>query len=103
MGGEATQNKIPLDDGEMPPFPTQPPSQYPPPVDALYTPYSPPPRSQKYASNAACLARNSDLPGDFLTAADDMIFVVYQDWVHQNPGTPLYGGIEEGGKWQKIW
>ena len=35
-------------------------------------------------------------------AADDTISIVYQDWVHQNPGTHLDGGIEEDGKWQKI-
>ena len=40
---------------------------------------------------------------DCLTAARDMIFDVYQDWVHQNPGTYLDGGIEEDGKWKKRW
>ena len=36
-------------------------------------------------------------------ATNDMIFGVYQDWVHQNPGTLLYGGIEEDDNWQNIW
>ena len=35
--------------------------------------------------------------------ASDALFGVYQDWVHQNPGTHLYGGIREDGKWQAIW
>ena len=44
-----------------------------------------------------------DLPGEILTAADDKIFGVYQDWVHKNPRTHLDGGIEEDGKWQDRW
>ena len=32
-----------------------------------------------------------------------MIYDVYQDWVHQNPGDHLYGGITEGSKWQARW
>ena len=35
--------------------------------------------------------------------SDDALFGVFQDWVHQNPGTHLYGGIYEDGKWQVIW
>ena len=53
--------------------------------------------------DAARLAIKSELPGDRLMAANDTIFGVYHDWVHQNPGTHLDGGIEENGKWQNIW
>ena len=35
-------------------------------------------------------------------AADEKLFVVYQDWVHQNTGTHLDVGIEEDVKWQQI-
>ena len=44
-----------------------------------------------------------DLPGKSLTDADDNILGVYQDWVHQNPGTHLDGKIEEDSKWQELW
>ena len=36
-------------------------------------------------------------------AADDKLFSVYQDWVHQNPGTHMDSGIEEDDKWQQRW
>ena len=32
-----------------------------------------------------------------------MLFGVYQDLVHQNPGDYLNGGITEDGKWQDRW
>ena len=32
-----------------------------------------------------------------------MIYDVYQDWVNQNPGDHLYGGIAEDSKWQARW
>ena len=78
----------------MSPLITQPSSRYPPPADAPDTPDSPPLVSHKDSSDAARLASESDLPGYFLTVANDNLFGVYQDWVHQNPGTHLYGGIE---------
>ena len=54
-------------------------------------------------SDAACLVSVGDLPGKSLTDADDNILGVYQDWVHQNPGTHLDGKIEEDSKWQELW
>ena len=42
-----------------------------------------------------------DLPGERLAAATDNLFGVYQDWLHQNPGTHMDGGIEEGGNFQR--
>ena len=82
----------------MQPIITEPPSQSPPPVDTLYTPYSPLPGPREDAIDDACLSIKSNLPGDHPIAADDMLFNIYQDWVHQNPGTHLNGGIEEDGK-----
>ena len=32
-----------------------------------------------------------------------MILGVYQDWMHQNTGEHLDGGIPEDGKWQARW
>ena len=32
-----------------------------------------------------------------------MLYGVYQDWVHQNPGEHLDGGIVEDSKWQERW
>ena len=94
--GESTQTETPLYDGETPPLLTQPPSQYTPLVDVPDTLVSPPPRPHKDRSNAVCLASESNLPVDRLTAADDMLFRIYQDWVHQHFGTHLDREIKEG-------
>ena len=32
-----------------------------------------------------------------------MLYGVYQNWVHQNPGYHLDGGITEDSKWQERW
>ena len=102
-GGEATRTKTCLDDSKTQPLLTQPTSKYPPLVDAPDAPDSPPTLTREYASNITHLASKSNLPGDRLTAADDILFEIYQDWVHQNPGTYLDGGIEEDGEWKKRW
>ena len=64
---------------------------------------SPLQRLYKDTSDAAHLVSEGGLPGDILTAADDKFFGIYQDLVHQNPGTHMYGGIEKNGKNQQIW
>ena len=64
---------------------------------------SPPPHTHSYASAAAQLAIDSDLKVVRLTDADDVLFGVYQDWVHQNSGTHLDGVINEDVKWQYRW
>ena len=38
-----------------------------------------------------------------LLGTDSMIYGVYQDWVHQNPGEHLDGGISEDSKWKARW
>ena len=96
--GEATPAETLPEDGEMPPLHTQPLSQSSPPVDVLY---SPPQRLCEDSSDAAHLASESDTPRDCLTAANDKVFEVYQDWMHQNFDTHLDVGIEENGRWQQ--
>ena len=52
-------------------------------------------------TNAACLVSKIYLSKYRLTASDDMIFSIYQGWVHQNPGTQMDGSIEKDCIWQK--
>ena len=73
------------------------------PVDVSETPASPLPHTRVGASIAARLGSESNLPWFRLTAADDALFGIYQDLVHQNTSTYLDGGIDEYGKWQAIW
>ena len=55
-----------------------------------------------YISAADCLATEGNLPGFRLTEADNDLFDIYQDWVHQKPGIQLDGGIDVGCKWQAV-
>ena len=45
----------------------------------------------------------SYLPEVHIRGADDTLYGVYQDWVHQNPGNHLDGEIKEDVKWQDRW
>ena len=54
-------------------------------------------------TTAACLSSMANHPEVHLKAAENTIFSVYQDWVHQNPGTQLDGGINKYGKWKDRW
>ena len=85
----------------MSPLLTQIHSRYPPLVDAPDALYLPLPGPREYTNNSACLASVGDLHRDRLMDANDKLFGIYQYCVHQNPGTHLDFGIEEGGKWQK--
>ena len=38
-----------------------------------------------------------------LRGYNGMLFGVYQNWAHQNPGNHLDVGIAEDGKWQDRW
>ena len=63
----------------------------------------PPPlplRPRVDAVDAAHLLSTANHPEVCLKAADDALFSVYQDWVHQNTGTHLDDVINEDGKWQ---
>ena len=97
VGGEAIHTTPPLDNGDMLPLLTQPPSQSPPLADVQESPLT---GSCEDTSKSTHLASEKNIPGDFLTDADDMLFGVYQDRVHQNPGAHLDDCIEEDGKWQ---
>ena len=61
------------------------------------------PRLHVDTSATAHLVSEGDLPGVRLTAADDALFGVYQDWLHQNTGIHTDGVIDEDGKWKAIW
>ena len=60
----------------------------------------PPPRPRLKASDTALQVREGDLQDVRILGADYMLYGVYQDWVHQNIGDHLYGGIVEDSKWQ---
>ena len=100
--GEATPTRNLPDDGKTPSLFTQTPSQYLRPVDALDAPDSLPLRIREDSITSAGLESKGDLPRYQLMAADDNIFGVYQDLVHQNPGIHVDGGIEYDGKWKQI-
>ena len=63
----------------------------------------PPPRPRVEAGNAALQEQQGYLPDVRLLGAECMIYGVYQDWVHQNQGDHLDGGIAEYRKWQVRW
>jgi hypothetical protein len=44
-----------------------------------------------------------DLPGAEITDTDKKMFSVYGDYVHQNDGTHLDGGIADDAQWQEYW
>ena len=97
-GTDTTPTQTPQKNGVMSPLPTQPSTPNSPPVDSPEAPASPTTRTREDASAAYRLASESDLEGVCRTASDNALFGVNQDWVHQNPGTHLDGGIDEDGK-----
>jgi hypothetical protein len=44
-----------------------------------------------------------DLPGVTVTEADRKLMEVYDDYIHQNDGTHLDGGIKDDAMWQENW
>jgi hypothetical protein len=44
-----------------------------------------------------------DLPGYVPTKADLKLKEVYGDYLHQNDGTHLDGGIQDDAEWQERW
>ena len=101
MEEDSTQIETLLDNVGMPPLINQSPSQYLTLIESPDSPDSPPPGVHKEVSVAACLASVVDLPSKSLTDADAKILGVYQDWVHQNPGMHMDGGIEDDSKLQE--
>ena len=88
------------DNVASPPYGTQPSLMHSPLADASVASEPPPLRPRIYARDAARLASSDNHPKVRLKAAGDALFSVYQDWVHQNTGTNLYGGTNKGDKWQ---
>ena len=87
------------DNGALPPVNTHPSPLHSPLEDALVAPATPPPHPRVDYGNAALQAQERYLPDVRLLGADYMLYGVYQDWVHQNPGDHLDGGIAEDSKW----
>ena len=89
-----------LEDDDTSLLDIQPSSLYSPLTDASVASESPPLQPHVHVSSATCLASTANLPGVRLMDSDGGMFSVYQDWVHQNTGTHLDGGINKYGKWQ---
>ena len=100
---ETDPPKIFQDYGATPPVNTHPYLPHSPPEDTSVASSKPPPCPHVEAGDAAFQARAGDLPDVRLLGADYMLYGVYQDWVHQNSGDHLYGGIVEYSKWQARW
>ena len=86
----------------------------PPLVTQTYLPQSPPtetsvildeplPHPRIEATCAAFIDRAGELPDVCLLGYNNILFGVYQDWVHQNTGNHLDDGIKEDGKLQPMW
>ena len=77
---------------------TQPSSPHPPQINAPEDPESSLPRPHIIASTTYHIAIKGVFPGVCLMAAANTLFGVYQDWVQQNTGIHLDGGINEDDK-----
>ena len=88
------------DYGATPPVITQPSPPQSPLEDASVAPAAPLPHPRVEAVNATLQAQEGDLPDVGLLGAKYMLYCVYQDWMHQNPGDHLDGGIAEDSKWK---
>ena len=81
------------DNGTMPTHGTQPSSPHSPLTYASVDLEPPLLRPCVDDGAVACLASTTELPKVRLKAANDVLFSVYQDWLHHNPVTHLDGGI----------
>ena len=88
------------DNGALPPHVTQTSPPHSPLIDALVAPDEPPLGPRVDVGNVDRLVINADPPKVRLKSASNTLFGVHQDWVHQNPGNNLDGGIKEDGKCQ---
>ena len=100
---ETDPPKIFQEYGETPPVNTQPYLPHSPPEDTSVASSKPPPCPRVEAGDAAFQARERNLPDVRLLGADYMLYGVYQDWVHQNSGDHLDGGIVEYSMCQARW
>ena len=60
---------------------------------------APLPHPRGEAGDFAVHAQEGDLSYVCLLSAEYMLYGVYQNWVHQNLGDHLDGGIAEDSKW----
>ena len=88
---EATKNH--RYNGAMPPIGTKASSPNSPLTENSVDPDKPPSCPRIYSGDSSVLACVVDLLEVRLQGANTMLFGVYQDWVHQNPGNHLNGGI----------
>ena len=88
------------ENGATPPVNTQTYPPHSPLEDALVASAALPLRQHVEAGDAALQVQEGDPPDVRLLGSDYMIYGVYQDWMHQNPGDHLDGGIAEYSKWQ---
>ena len=86
------------DNGATSPVNTQPSQPHSPLEYASVTSAAPLPHPHVEDGNASLQAREGDLPDVHLLGANYLLYGVYQDWVHQNPGDHLDGGIAEDSK-----
>ena len=91
------------DNGATLPVNTQPFPPHSPPEDTSVASAAPLLHPRVEAGDAAIQSLERDLPDVRLLGTDYMLYGVYQDWVHQNPGDHLDGGISEESKWQVRW
>ena len=87
----------------MTPLRTQPYFPNSPLTDAFVAPDENPPPPRIEAVNNTRISSASDLTEVRFKGANNMIYWIYQYWVHQNPGNHLDGVIKEYGKWQASW
>ena len=69
----------------------------------MVAPAAPLKQTSVEAGNTDLQVQEGDLPDIRLIGANYMLYGVYQDWLHQNSGDHLDGGIEEERKWQAQW
>ena len=100
---KTTPSKNQRDNGASTPIGTQPYLLNSPLTGAVGAPDEPPLCPCVEAGDATHLARVAELPDVRLKGADGMIFGVYQDWVYQNTGNHLDGGITENSQWKAMW
>ena len=100
---ETNPTKNHQDNGATSQLGTQPSSSHSSLTDTSVAPAKPPPIPHVEAGDVAVLGRGGDLPDVCLLGANVMIFGVYRNWVHKNPGNHLDGRIAEGEKWQTRW
>ena len=92
---ETNPPENPQDNGATPPVNTQPSPPHSTLEDASMTSAVPPPRPRVEAGNTSLQVQEGDLPDLRLLGTDYMLYGVYQDWVHKNPGDHLDRGTAE--------